>query len=267
MQRNNRSRNQEHSHHEKTVHPKKAHLKQLEEALMNNGRAMEEGAKKKSWSIHDLKSIRPLNQAQGDMYQAWVNDYDLCAYGSAGTGKSFLALYLALSDVLNEKTETEKIIIVRSIVSVRDPGHLPGELCEKVAPHEAPYQAIFHELMGKANTYENMKDAGVVEFVTTSFLRGLTWNNAIIVLDESQNMSDVEINSAMTRVGKNSKVMVLGDMKQNDFLHSKKETSGFAQSMRIMEKMSEFALIKFLPQDIVRSGFCKSWILASEELG
>jgi phosphate starvation-inducible PhoH-like protein len=234
---------------------------------MNNGRAIEEGGKKKTWSIHDLKSIRPLTQAQHDMFTSWIDNSDICGYGSAGTGKSFLAMYLALSDVLNEKTETNKIIIVRSIVTTRDPGHLPGTLDEKVAPHEVAYQNICQELLGKASSYQDLKDAGIIEFHITSFLRGLTWNDAIIIVDESQNMNFEEFHSVMTRVGKESKVLVLGDIRQNDLIHSRKETSGFAEAMKVMDNMREFSMIRFLPQDIVRSDFCKSWIMAYEAMG
>jgi phosphate starvation-inducible PhoH-like protein len=251
----------------KAVTPNKAKLRELENALLNNGRAIDEGAKRKNWTIHDLKTIRPYTQAQHDMFSAFVNNYDVCGYGSAGTGKSFLALYLALADVLSEKTETDKIIIVRSIVSVRDPGALPGELNDKTAPHEAAYHGILQELVGKSSTYTDMKDAGLIEFHTTSFLRGITWKNAVIIFDEAQNATSEEFNGVMTRVGELSKVLVLGDIAQNDMINKRKETSGFVDALKVMDHMDEFSMVRFLPQDIVRSGFVKSWIMTKEGLG
>jgi phosphate starvation-inducible PhoH-like protein len=262
MHRNNRQT----THYTKTVNPKKARLRELNNALLENGAAIADGPRRKTWSIHDLKSIRPLTQSQRDMFSAYLGDYNICGYGSAGTGKTFIALYLALSDVLSDRTETDKIIIVRSIASVREPGHLPGTLEEKIAPHEAAYKSILHELIGKSSTYEDMKDAGMIQFVSTSFLRGLTWNNAIVVVDECQNMGFEEYNTIMTRVGKNTRVIAVGDTKQDDLIRNSRDVSGFSKAMKVMELMDEFSLINFLPQDIVRSGFCKSWILSCEEV-
>jgi phosphate starvation-inducible PhoH-like protein len=262
MQRNNRQTTRP----TKSINPKKARLRELNKALLENGTAIAEGPKRKTWSIHDVRTVRPITQAQRDMFSAYMGGYDICGYGCAGTGKSFVALYLALLDVLNPNTETKRIIIVKSIASVRDPGALPGTLEEKVAPHELPYQNLLHELVGKYSTYQDMKDAGVIEFHSSSFLRGVTWNDTVVVLDECQNMTFPEIDSVMTRVGKNSKVFVLGDIKQNDLINSRKEVSGFAEALKTGENMEEFSMVRFTVHDIVRSGFCKSWIMAVEEL-
>lgn len=245
---------------------KNASVFELSQALLNNGKAWEEGPKRKTWTKHDLRTIRPLTAAQEDMFHAYINNYNICGYGTAGTGKTFLAIYLALNEIFNDQSEIDHMIIVRSIVSTRDPGHLPGTLGEKVAPHESAYYDIFHDLIGKASTYSDMKDAGLVQFKTTSFIRGSTWNNAIIIIDESQNMNFEEFSSVMTRVGENSKVIMLGDIKQNDLLHSRKETSGMAQALKVIEHMPEFSMVRFTPHDIVRSEFVKSWIMACEEV-
>lgn len=241
---------------------------ELSQALVNNCKAWEEGPKRKSWSRHDLRTIRPQTAAQEDMFHAYINNYNICGYGVAGSGKSFLALYLALTDLFDEKTDIDRVIIVRSIVSTRDPGHLPGTLEEKVAPHESTYHDILYELIGKTSTYQDMKDAGLIEFHSSSFVRGITWNNAIIIIDEAQNMTLHEFNSVITRLGKNTKLIVLGDIQQNDLIYSKKETSGFVDVLRVLEYMNkEIAMIQFTIHDIVRGAFVKSWICAREELG
>ncbi len=245
---------------------KNASVFELSQALLNNGRAWEEGPKRKSWSKHDLRTIRPLTAAQEDMFHAYINNYNICGYGTAGTGKTYLALYLALSEVFNEKSDIDHIIIVRSTVATREVGHLPGTLAEKIAPHEAPYHDILSDLIGRSSTYEDMKAAGLIEFKSTSFIRGSTWNNAIIIVDEAQNTNFEELSSVITRVGQNSKIMILGDIKQNDLIHSRKETSGLAKALRAMELMPEFSLVRFLPEDIVRSEFVKSWIMACEQI-
>lgn len=182
------------------------------------------------------------------------------------THNTFIALYLAFLDILDERTPRKKIIIVRSIVSTRDPGHLPGTLEEKAAPHEATYPPMFKALFGKASTYKDMKAAGLVEFVTTSFVRGQTWESAIVIFDEATNTTIHEFDSVMTRMGKESKVFVLGDIQQND-LSQGRETSGFAKCLQVMETMGNFSMVRFVSHDIVRSGFVKAWIQAREALG
>jgi len=241
---------------------------ELSHALVNNSRAWEEGPKRKTWSHHDMRTLIPLTAAQEDMFHAYINNYNICAYGSAGTGKTFLALYLALTEVFNPKSPIDHIIIVRSTVPTREVGHLPGTLTEKVAPHEEAYHSILHELIGKDSTYEDMKTAGLIEFKSTSFIRGTTWNNAIVIVDESQNMTLHEFSSVITRLGGSSKIMVLGDVHQNDLINSRKEVSGFVDVLRLLDMMSEdFAMVRFMPQDIVRGPLVKSWIMARESLG
>ena len=246
---------------------KQANVFELTNALINNTKAWEEGPKRKSWSKHDLRTIRPLTVAQEDMFHAYINNYNICGYGTAGTGKTFLALYLALNEVFDPKSEVNRIIIVRSIVSTRDPGHLPGTLAEKVSPHEEAYHSILHQLVGKSSTYQDMKDAGLIEFKVTSFVRGTTWDNAVVIMDESQNMNLHEFDSVVTRLGEKSKLIVLGDVRQNDLIHSRKEVSGFSDALRIMECMDDFAMVNFTQQDIVRGPLVKSWIIARESIG
>jgi phosphate starvation-inducible protein PhoH len=242
---------------------RQAEIETLSLALVQNGRAMEEGNKRKHWSSHDIKAIQPLTPTQDDMFHAWYNDKHICAHGSAGTGKTFLALYLAINEIIGK--HQKKIIIVRSAVATRDVGFLPGTLEEKTALYELPYHDIMWELVGRASTYQDMKDAGLIEFMTTSFIRGLTWDNAIIIVDEGENMTLHEIDSIMTRVGENSRVMFTGDMKQTDLDGKKNGTSGMQDALKIFDRMKTFELLQFSKHDIVRSDFVKSWIIASEE--
>lgn len=228
-----------------------------------NIQAMNEGPRRKHWSIHDLKAIQPLSPVQGDMFHAWFNDLNVCAHGSAGTGKTFLALYLALNEVLQRNQQ--RVIIVRSAVPTREVGHLPGTLEEKLAAYETPYEDILHELFGRSSTYHDMKEAGLIEFMSTSFIRGLTWDNAVVIVDEGENMTFHEIYSIMTRLGENSRVIFTGDLVQTDLDKRKNDVSGMAGFMDVIKNMSCFEDIKFTKHDIVRSGFVKSWIIAAEE--
>jgi phosphate starvation-inducible protein PhoH len=242
----------------------KQQLEYFEMALKLNGQAMEEGPKRKNWSMHDLKTIHPLTPSQEDMFHAWFNGDHVCAHGSAGTGKTFLALFLALTEVLSQKQS--KLIIVRSAVPTREVGYLPGTLEEKVALYELPYHDIMWELMGRASTYQDMKDAGKIEFMTTSFIRGLTWDNAVIVVDEGQNMTFHEIDSIMTRLGDNSRVIFTGDLVQTDLDGKKQGSPGMTKAVDVFKEMKEFDCVQFNKHDIVRSAFVKSWITAAEQV-
>lgn len=242
----------------------KAELETLSLALVHNGKAMEEGNKRKNWSKHDIKKVQPLTPTQDDMFHAWYNHKHICAHGSAGTGKTFLALYLAINEIIEKRQH--RIIIVRSAVPTREIGYLPGTLEEKTAQYELPYHDIMWELVGRHSTYQDMKDAGLIEFMSTSFIRGLTWDNAIIVVDEGENMTMHEIDSIMTRVGENSRIVFTGDIKQTDLDGKKNGVSGMALALKVFNNMKEFETIAFTKDDIVRSEFVKAWIVASEDI-
>lgn len=234
-------------------------------ALVQNGKAMmEDGRKIKNWTTHDLKSIRPYTPAQEDVFHGWYNNDHICLHGSAGTGKTYLGLYLALNEVLQKNQS--RIIIVRSAVATREVGFLPGTLEEKVAQYEVPYRDILHDLVGKHSTYNDMKDAGIIEFMTTSFIRGLTWDNAVIVVDEGENMTFHEINSIMTRMGRNSRIIFTGDILQTDLDGKKHGISGMADALNVFDCMRDFACVEFNKNDIVRSDFVRDWIIATEEV-
>lgn len=250
---------------------RKAQSKQKEQIAflnkinINNSKAMEEGPIKKKWSEHDLLCIKPLTPTQEDMFHAFFNGQHLCVHGSAGTGKTFLALYLAFREVFDKRFYPDHIIIVRSNVPTRDVGHLPGTLDEKMAEYERPYREICSELFGRITTYDDMKSAGLISFMSTSFVRGLTWNNAVVVIEEGQNLNFHEINSLMTRVGENTRVLFTGDTIQTD-LTNNREKQGMKQFLEVINQMSDFASIKFTKHDIVRSEFVKLWIMATEQV-
>lgn len=239
-------------------------VESIERMLFNNARAVEEGPRRKKWSLHDLKPITPLTDNQELLFHLFYQGQNICAHGSAGTGKTFLALYLAFGEVLAGKQK--QIIIVRSAVSTRDLGHMPGGLDEKVHFYEAPYQDICTELFGRSSTYDDMKVAGKIKFMPTTFIRGLTWDNAIVIVDEGQNMTEHEINSIMTRVGLNTRIIFAGDLPQTDLRRSSQDTSGMKRAISIMERMTEFDCVHFTTDDIVRSDFVKSWIISSEKV-
>lgn len=236
----------------------------LTDVARNNVVAMKEGPVKKQWSIHDLKTVKPITTPQKMMFESFFSGNHIIANGYAGTGKTFIAAYLALTNVLSKEQPQEKIIIVRSAVPSRDIGFLPGTAEEKMEPYELPYKEIFSELVRYNHSYDTMKDTGHVSFMPTSFVRGLTWDNAVIIVDEMQNMTDSEINSVMTRVGNNSKVIVCGDNEQNDLTMKRNEQSGFQYFLKIADRMRMFDQITFGENDIVRSGFVKEWILARQ---
>lgn len=186
--------------------------------------------------------------------------------GSAGTGKSFLALYSALYQVLDPSTPYEKVIIARSAVATRDQGFLKGDLASKEEVFEIPYISLARELMPKFNSaYEHLKSLGYLEFTSTSYLRGLTFHNTIVVVDEVQNLSRHEIYTILTRVGEESKVFFCGDSKQNDL---RKGQSGFKYLMDLSDRLPEgnCDIVEFGVDDIVRSEFVKAVIIADEQI-
>lgn len=238
---------------------------ELEEMIQLNGKAVLEGPKRKHFSTHDLRAIKPLNYTQECMFESYFQDNNIIAHGSAGTGKSFLSLYLALQEVLSNKNGSAKILIVRSIVSSRAIGFLPGSIEEKISPYEAPYRDITNHLLGKHDAYDTLKSLGCIEFVPTSFVRGLTWDNTIIIMDEIQNMNFHEINSVVTRTGENSKIIACGDYIQNDLHNDRNDVSGMPKFLEVARRSGIFDEIHFTRNDIVRSGLVKKWICALED--
>ncbi len=213
-----------------------------------------------------LKAIEPLTKHQKESFEAYEAGKNLMLHGIAGTGKSFISLYLSLNQILTDNTQYKKIIIVRSVVPTRDMGFLPGNSKEKAKVYEAPYYAICTELFGRGDSYEYLKQRDLIEFISTSFIRGITLNNCIIIVDEIANMTLHELDSVITRVGKNCKIIFSGDFRQSDFTKDH-ERNGLPQFMRIVERMKSFVFIDFDENDIVRSSMVKDYIIWKDRLG
>ena len=187
--------------------------------------------------------------------------------GSAGVGKSYLALYSALQQVFDPSLPYEKIVVARSAVATRDIGFLKGDLDQKSEVFELPYHSLARELMPRFNSaYDHLKSLGYLEFTCTSYLRGLTYHDTIIIVDEIQNLSRHEIYTILTRLGENSKVIFCGDSKQTDL---KANQSGFKYLIELSEKLQEgmCSVVQFTVDDIVRSEFVKAVIMADEDIG
>jgi phosphate starvation-inducible protein PhoH len=212
-----------------------------------------------------LKNIEPLTENQRVTFEHYSREKNLMLHGIAGTGKSFISCYLATKQLMENECKYKKLVIVRSVVPTRDMGFLPGNNKEKTKVYEAPYQAIFTELFGRGDSYEYLKQRGVIEFISTSFIRGVTLNDCIVVVDEIANMTLHELDSVITRVGRNCKIIFCGDFRQSDFT-KEHERNGLIDFMKIVNKMRSFEFIDFNENDIVRSSLVKEYIITKDRL-
>lgn len=209
----------------------------------------------------DLIEIEPLTKSQQDVFESYKEGYNLVLHGCAGTGKTFLSLYLAIEEVLAKESLRKKIMIVRSVVPTRDMGFLPGNVTEKSKVYETPYHKMVNDIFGRGDAYGLLKSKGIIEFTTTSFVRGETWDDTIIIVDEFQNMSFQELHSVITRMGENTRIIFSGDGNQDDLTSERfKEESGILKFMRILNEMDSFDVVDFSPSDIVRSGIVREYI-------
>lgn len=215
--------------------------------------------------LDHMNTIKPLTSNQHMFFDVYRSGYYcIMLYGSAGTGKSMISVYKALEDVLSKDTPYDKLVIVRSAVTGRDLGFLPGDADQKMEMYEMPYVAICAELFNRKDAYSRLKEQGKIEFVSSSFLRGMTFNKAIVIADEIQNYSYQESYTLLTRIGTESKVILLGDYSQNDLNKTKYDVSGLGKFHNILKTMPEFTGIQFTTDDIVRSSLVKNFIIASE---
>jgi phosphate starvation-inducible protein PhoH len=220
--------------------------------------------KKKTNLGLELKDIKPLTPNQEKVFNYFHESYHLLLHGYAGTGKTYISLYLSLKELLTGKVKRDKITIIRSVVQSRDMGFLPGSVSEKSLMYETPYEMICSDLFGRGDAYSILKQKGIVDFTTTSFLRGMTFDNAIILVDEIQNMSFQELDTIITRTGDNSRVIFCGDYRQTD-LTNDQEKKGLGFFLDIIKDIKDIRCVDFDKQDIVRSGLVKEYILKKFE--
>ena len=213
-----------------------------------------------------LANIQPITENQRKTFEAFEQQKHLMLHGMAGTGKTFVSMYLALKQLMDGASVQNKIYIVRSVVPTRDMGFLPGSQKEKMKVYEAPYMAICSELYKRGDAYEVLKQKGAIEFMSTSFIRGTTLNDCYVIVDEINNMTFHELDSVITRIGKNCRVMFCGDFRQSDLTRDQ-ERNGLQDFIKIINKLSDFEHIDFQEKDIVRSKLVKEYIIAREKLG
>ncbi len=237
-----------------------------------NGMSSRKMKRKKPVNLDYLKDIEPLTENQGRFFASYKEDKNVVAYGVAGTGKTFIALYNALQDVLDVKSPYEKIYVVRSLVSTREIGFLPGDHEDKSWLYQIPYKNMVKYMFSMPDEasfdmlYANLKAQGTIDFWSTSFIRGTTFDNAIILVDEFQNLNFHELDSIITRVGENTKILFCGDATQTDLVKTQ-EKNGIFEFMRILQNMPSFDIIEFNADDICRSGLVKEYIIAKLQLG
>lgn len=219
-----------------------------------------------------LTQIKPLTPSQEKVFDAFNKQKNLYMYGAAGTGKTFIGMYLALQQILDERSAYDKLYIVRSLVPTREIGFLPGDHDDKAELYQIPYQNMVRYMFKMPDDasfsmlYANLKAQETISFWSTSFLRGTTLDNAIVLVDEMQNLNFHELDSIITRLGVNTKIIFAGDAAQTDLLKTN-ERNGILDFMKIIQGMDEFEMVEFGIQDIVRSGLVKSYLINKLNLG
>ena len=221
---------------------------------------------------NNLLPIEAIGPAQTEAFAKYKENKNLFLTGSAGTGKTFVLLYLAFADVFDDESPYDKVILIRSLLPSRDAGFHSGSLEEKANYYQAPYRQLvkfLFEMQSKdefAALWDLLIEQESVEFQTTSFLRGQTFDNAIIICDEAQNLNFAELDTVMCRVGQNTKIMFSGDEAQTAFINND-DKEGMYNFQGILGEMEECEVIKFGIGDILRSGLCRSYLIAKEQFG
>ena len=228
--------------------------------------------RKKPINTNYLLDIEPITDNQKRLFESYKEGKHLVAYGTAGTGKTFVTLYNALKQILDETTPYERIYLVRSLVSTREIGFLPGDHEDKADIYQIPYKNMVKYMFQMPSDadfemlYGNLKAQESIKFWSTSFIRGTTLDNAIVIVDEFQNLNFHELDSIITRIGENSKIMFCGDSSQTDLIKTN-DRNGIVDFMNVLRKMPSFDIIEFGIDDIVRSGLVKEYIIAKLEMG
>lgn len=215
--------------------------------------------------IEHMQRVDPMSDNQSKAFHGYHKGKNLILSGSAGTGKTFIAMYLALKEMLEGNGPYKKVVIIRSIVPTRDIGFLPGDEAEKKEAYMLPYIEICNELFNDKLAFEKLQDHGQIEFLSTSFIRGTTLNNCIIILDEMQNCVFRELDTVITRVGSRAKFIMCGDYYQSDF-DKKTDKDGVLSFLKIVDSMNSFTHVEFTWADIVRSDFVRDYIVTKESL-
>ena len=229
-------------------------------------------AKQKDITYNQLSTIKPITDSQKQVFETYKAGLNQFLFGCAGTGKTFISLYLALQDVLKNETPYDKVIVVRSLIPTREIGFLPGDEEDKAALYQVPYSNMMQFMFEQPNEqafsmlYDRLKAQGSFYFLSTSFLRGLTFDNSIIIVDECQNLNFHELDTIITRVGQDSKIMFCGDFGQTD-LTKMNERNGLMNFLQILQEMKEFNCTEFDIGDIVRSGFVRNYLINKTKLG
>ena len=229
-------------------------------------------AKQKEITYSQLNEIKPVTDSQKVVFDSWKQGLNQFLFGCAGTGKTFVSLYLALSEVLKNETPYDKVVMVRSLIPTREIGFLPGDEEDKAALYQVPYSNMMQFMFEQPNEqafeslYNRIKAQGSFYFLSTSFLRGLTFDNSIIIVDECQNLNFHELDTIITRVGQDSKIFFCGDFSQSD-LTKMHERNGLMDFLQILQEMEEFNCVEFNIGDIVRSGFVRNYLIQKTKLG
>ena len=229
-------------------------------------------AKQKEITYSQLNQIKPVTDSQKVVFDSWKQGLNQFLFGCAGTGKTFVSLYLALSEVLKNETPYDKVVMVRSLIPTREIGFLPGDEEDKAALYQVPYSNMMQFMFEQPNEqafetlYNRIKAQGSFYFLSTSFLRGLTFDNSIIIVDECQNLNFHELDTIVTRIGQDSKIFFCGDFGQSD-LTRMNERNGLMDFLQILQEMDEFNCMEFNIGDIVRSGFVRNYLIQKTKLG
>lgn len=216
--------------------------------------------------IDHLRTFDPLTENQKSCFDAWKDGNHLMMYGTAGTGKTFLGLYFALEQVMEKSNTIEKLVVVRSVVPTREIGYLPGTLEEKLSAYTAPYIPLVSSMFEDGEAYRKLVVDSKLQIMSTSHIRGLTLDNTIVLVDECQNLTFHELDSIITRLGHNSRIIFAGDYRQSDFTRES-DKKGIKDFINIVEQLKNFSCVEFQWQDIVRSDFVRDYIMTKEMLG
>ena len=249
---------------------KKTGVQKRDEVIANDEHTHKFATKTNSLTIKldHLKTFGALTENQQKFFDLYkTGHYFIGLFGSPGTGKTFLPLYRAFEEVLDKTNTFNQVVVVRSAVQVRDQGFVPGDLEEKMDIYEVPYQEICETLFGRSDAWDRLKEQGHARFISTTAIRGISIDDAIVIVDECQSMTWHELHSVMTRVGYRSKIIFVGDLKQNDLIKSRNDVSGLREFLEVITHMKEYSEVTFTPDDIVRSSLVKAFIIACEQHG